>query len=185
MTRYYAVRREWGCAMASPLWAKCLPVAPCNLGHRSAQLRQGSAQVGGDMEGARVQHISVGLQHVAALAVSTQMRQLPGRVQVCLPGSGPMGLLGGEVSSVCPSASWSAPGGNHGHQGGCGSVNHVYMLVGVSCPGCLHPDAPAPRPCAGESARFRPGGIRALKLCNRVPARQPTQMRLPPGPVQP
>ena len=21
--------------MASPLWAKCLPVAPCNLGHRS------------------------------------------------------------------------------------------------------------------------------------------------------
>ena len=39
------------------------------------------AQVGGDMEGARVQHVSVGLQHVAALAVSTQMRQLPGRAQ--------------------------------------------------------------------------------------------------------
>ena len=36
------------------------------------------------MEGARVQHVSVGLQHVAALAVSTQMRQLPGRAQVHL-----------------------------------------------------------------------------------------------------
>ena len=42
-----------------------------------------AAQVGGDMEGTRVQHISVGLHHVGALAATTQMRQLPKGAQVC------------------------------------------------------------------------------------------------------
>ena len=33
------------------------------------------------MEGTRVQHISVGLHHVGALAAATHVRQLPGRPQ--------------------------------------------------------------------------------------------------------
>ena len=36
--KYYAVRLERRCALASPLRAKCLPVAPCNLEHRSSKI---------------------------------------------------------------------------------------------------------------------------------------------------
>ena len=54
----------------------------------AAAARQGSCiragvQVTGDMDGTRVQHISVGLHHVGALAATTSFRQLPGRTQVC------------------------------------------------------------------------------------------------------
>ena len=78
-------------------------------------------QVGGDMEGARVQHVSVGLQHVAALAVSTQMRQLPGRAQVH-PRANPCGFMEG-----CPVRLWEAGqacggGVRSGHLLLCGRV---------------------------------------------------------------